>query len=418
MNETKQRILVIDDSRTSVAAVSKALTEALDLPIDVAASHAECSRLLDKYRTHYALAVVDLNLPDAPNGETLDLVLGNAVPAIVLTGTLDRALHDRISSKPIFDYVVKQNPGSIDAVQKGAQRILRNRQRKALIVDDSVSYRFFLNRLLQNQCLTVLEARDGADALHILQDHKDISIVITDYEMPNMDGIQLSQQLRKRYSASRLGVIALSAGRDPFLGVRFLKAGANDLVRKPFLPEEFVARINNCIDQLDAIAALRDQAQRDYLTRLYNRRYFYEAGGALFKRAQRGEMQLSCAMLDIDFFKKINDTYGHDMGDKAIVAVARTVQAAFAEDAYIVARMGGEEFCVLAQNCADFAARLEALRARIEALALPLEGDATLCMTISIGYSAVLPATLDELVNAADQALYAAKQGGRNRVAT
>ncbi|MBK6742255.1 MAG: hypothetical protein IPG66_04470 [Hydrogenophilales bacterium] len=164
-----QRILVVDDSRAIGMAVTRSLASVTDLPIDYADSFKACEQLLTEHGSAYQAAVVDLNLPDAPDGQAVDLVLGNGIATIVLTGMLDESLHARISSKPIVDYVVKQNPGAIETVQRDVRRVLRNRERKALVVDDSVSYRAYLKTILATQRLQVIEAGDGRKALERIE---------------------------------------------------------------------------------------------------------------------------------------------------------------------------------------------------------------------------------------------------------
>lgn len=410
-----QRILVIDDSLAIGKVVQAAIESSVDFPVDYAASFAECERLLSDRGGQYQVAVVDLNLPDAPDGQAVDLVLSNGVAAIVLTGNMDKQMHERISVKPIVDYVIKQNPGSIETVQRSVKRTLRNMTRKVMVVDDSASFRAYLKAILGTQRLQVLEAANGKAALQELERMEDVALVVTDYEMPEMDGVCLTAALRSRFPSSRMAIVGLTGSDDTFLGVKFLKAGADDIVRKPFLAEEFVGRINNCMDHLDSILTIQDQANRDYLTKLFNRRYLFDSGAALFDSARRGDMRLSVAMVDIDFFKKINDTYGHDIGDLAIVGLAKALSAAFGGK-NLVARMGGEEFCILAVNPSSSLDLLEKLRRDIEALEIPLPGNGKLRMTISIGVTDTLGENLDATINSADQALYDAKHGGRNRV--
>jgi diguanylate cyclase (GGDEF)-like protein len=409
-----ERILVVDDSRAIGMAVMRSIQSVTDMALDYADSFAACERLLTQHGAAYQAAVVDLNLPDAPDGQAVDLVLGNGIATIVLTGMLDIGLHARIGSKPIVDYVVKQNPGAIETVQRDIRRILRNRRRKALVVDDSASYRAYLKTILAIQRLQVIEAGSGTEAMTLLERDHDISLVVTDFEMPGMDGVHLTATLRNSFSSTELAVVGLSGAEDTFLGVRFLKAGANDLVRKPFLLEEFVGRINTCLDHLDDVQTIRDQANRDYLTYLYNRRYLFESGCMLHKSALRGQIQLMVAVLDVDYFKKINDSYGHDVGDRALVALAKLLQAN-SRGTDIVARLGGEEFCLVAVNVGEVEPYLERLREKIAALELPVE-EGVLRMTASIGATTYLDDSLEEMINHADKALYQAKDTGRNRV--
>ncbi len=409
------RILIVDDSATIGRVVTQAVSSVVDLPVDYARSLTECEQLLSEHHHQYRVAVVDLSLPDAPDGEAVDMVLSFGIATIVLTGSLDSETHDRISAKPIVDYVTKQHPGSIAIVQKSVLHTLRNMTCKVLIVDGSSSFRTYIKTILLTQRLQVVEADSSEAALHAIDQQQDISVVITDYDIPDMDGISLCMKLRSNHASTKLAIIGVTGSKDGFVGVRFFKAGADDIMRKPFLVEEFTSRVNARLDYLESLRTIQDQAHRDYLTKLYNRRYLFEAGNILFSSAKRGHIQLLIAMVDIDFFKRINDTYGHDVGDLAIVAVSRTLAKEF-RTTDIVARMGGEEFCIVSVNNDSPVEIMERLRRHIAALEIPINDKESLSMTVSIGVTNTLCDTLDDMINLADQALYKAKHGGRNQV--
>jgi len=409
------RILVVDDSATVGMVVKNAVKSVVEMPVDLARSFAACKKLLDDFPGMYQVAVVDLNLPDAADGEAVDLALSCGVATIVLTGSMDPNTHERISAKPIVDYVTKQSPGSIAIVQKSVLHTLRNMQCTVLVVDDNAAYRTNLKNILLTQRLKVVEANSAAAALLEIEKRGDIAVVVTAYEMPEMDGVDLCMKLRSNFPSTKLAIIGITGSTNDFAGVRFFKAGADDIIHKPFLIEEFVSRINARLDYLDSLRTIQEQANRDYLTKLYNRRYLFEAGNALFSSAKRGHIQVLIAMIDIDFFKRINDTYGHDIGDKAIVSVAQAITRHF-RTTDIVARMGGEEFCIIAVNNASAEETMNRLRVYIEGMAIPLDDTKSINLTVSIGVCTVLANTLDEMINHSDEALYKAKQSGRNQV--
>jgi diguanylate cyclase (GGDEF)-like protein len=286
---------------------------------------------------------------------------------------------------------------------------------KVLVVESDPAHRAHLKNILLTQRLEVIEAGSAARALQLIEQQSDISVVVTAYEMPEMDGVNLCMKLRANFSSSKLAIIGITNSANDFSGVRFFKAGADDIIHKPFLVEEFVSRINARLDYLDSLRIIQEQANRDYLTKLYNRRYLYEMGNILFSNAKRSSIQLMVAMIDIDFFKRINDTYGHDVGDMAIVAVAQAIARSF-RTSDIVARMGGEEFCVVAVNNNAPVETMNRLRLNIEALAIPLNETESIHLTVSIGISMTLADTLDVMINKSDEALYKAKQNGRNQV--
>lgn len=411
----KKRVLIVDDSATIGMVVKSAITSICDMQIDLARSLASCNQLLAENGELYQVAVVDLSLPDAKDGEAVDMVLSHGVATIVLTGSLDNETHERISAKPIVDYVTKQSPGSISIVQKSVAHTLRNMKSKVLVVEKDPALREHLKNILLIQRLEVSVADSGKAALQQMEQRNDISVVVTAYELGDMDGVDLCMKLRANFPSNKLAIMGITNTANDFSGVRFFKAGTDDIIHKPFLVEEFVSRINARLDYLDSLRIIQEQANRDYLTKLYNRRYLYEMGNALFSSAKRNSIQIMVAVLDIDFFKKINDTHGHDVGDMAIVAVAQTILKGF-RTTDIVARMGGEEFCVLAVNNNAPVETMNRLRQNIEALAIPVSDTESLHLTVSIGVTCTLADSLDAMINKADEALYKAKQNGRNQV--
>ena len=414
-NKGTGRILIVDDSATVAMVVKNAVKSVVDIPVDLARSFAACKKLLEDFPDQYQVAVVDLNLPDAADGEAVDMTLSCGVATIVLTGSMDSSTHERISAKPIVDYVTKQSPGSIAIVQKSVLHTLRNMKCKVLIVEQDPAYRTYLKNILLTQKLEVIEADNAQTALLKMEESSEISVVVTASEMPEMDGVNLCMKLRANFSSSKLAIIGITNSPNDFSGVRFFKAGADDIIHKPFLIEELVSRVNARLDYMDSLRIIQEQANRDYLTKLYNRRYLYEMGNALFSSAKRNNIQIMIAMVDIDFFKRINDTYGHDIGDIAIVSVAETISKSF-RSSDIVARMGGEEFCIVAVNNDAPLETMNRLRLHIEGLAIPLDEKESIHLTVSIGITTTLPDTLDEMINRSDEALYKAKQSGRNQV--
>ncbi|MGV8935329.1 MAG: diguanylate cyclase [Gallionellaceae bacterium] len=411
-----KRILVVDDSATIGMVVKNAINSAVeDVTVDLARSLAACKQLLDEHHESYLVAVVDLSLPDAKDGEAVDMVLESGIATIVLTGSLDNSTHERISAKPIVDYVTKQSPGSIAIVQKSVLHTLRNMQSKVLIVEHDPAYRAHLKNILITQRLEVIEADTAARALSEMEKRDDVAVIVTAYDIPDLDGVDLCMKLRANFPSTKLAIIGITATANDFSGVRFFKAGADDIIHKPFLTEEFVSRINARLDYLDSLRIIQEQANRDYLTKLYNRRYLYEMGNALFSSAKRKSIQLMIAMIDIDFFKRINDTHGHDVGDLAIVAVAQAILKSF-RTSDIVARMGGEEFCIVAVNNNAPEETMNRIRRNIEGLAIPISDKEALHLTVSIGVTLTLTDTLDEMINRSDEGLYKAKQNGRNQV--
>jgi diguanylate cyclase (GGDEF)-like protein len=361
-------------------------------------------------------AVMGLVLPDALDGEVVDLAIDKNIPSIVLTGSFDEKTRKKIAGKCILDYIVKQDMDSFKSVRQLINRIYLNRDIKVLIVDDSRSVRSQYKFLLRSHLYNVIEAEDGRQALDILQTHPDIRLVLTDYNMPNMDGFEFVHQARKCVSKNQTAIIGISSLQDRILSAKFLKLGANDFLSSPFLTEEFYARITQNIEMVEMFETLKDAAIRDPLTRLFNRRYFFETGQGIFKKSKETGTVLAAAMIDIDYFKKINDRYGHDTGDVALKCVSDVLSENMGKN-HILARLGGEEFCVLAPGAdeADADSFFDGIRKKIEASEINYK-DNSIKVTVSMGISHNFHNSLEEMLNHADEMLYQAKRNGRNQV--
>ena len=211
MVDEKQCILIVEDSRTYAELLHRQINRQLDFEVLRAADLATARQLIEAHKERIFVAILDLNLPDAPDGEVVDLVLENGISAIVLTATFDNAVREKVVSKSIIDYVVKENVHDLDYVVKLIRRAVRNQQTKILIVDDSGTYRYVLKNQLLPYKFQILEAENGRAALEVLQQNEDIQLVITDNQMPVMDGFELITEIRKSHPREQLSVIGLSA---------------------------------------------------------------------------------------------------------------------------------------------------------------------------------------------------------------
>lgn len=407
-----ERILLVEDS----IALSTLLTQRLEE--ETGAIVARCGSLAQA-RTNIAegkflLALTGLNLPDAPNGEILDLLVEKEIPTIVFTAMFDAETRDRCTGKKIVDYIVKDGTKTVDKVVQTVTRILANSAHKILVVDDARAARSELVEILIRQNFQVLEARSGRQALEILTADEAIDIVITDHHMADMDGYELTSRIRQTRNSEQLRIIGISSSSDRLLSASFLKAGASDFIYRPFVHEELKCRIDNNVETLAQLNHLRRLAERDYLTGLANRRHFFST----MRQHARQPMQGSIALLDIDHFKTVNDTYGHDAGDAVLQTISAVMADMCAPAKHMPARIGGEEFAIYLNQQDAFQAHsfCEELRNRIGGLAIAA-GSRSISATISIGVVEFEPdETFENQLNAADQLLYLAKAKGRNRV--
>jgi two-component system chemotaxis family response regulator WspR len=276
----------------------------------------------------------------------------------------------------------------------------------------------------------ILEAPDGEAGLR-LADKAEPDLVLCDLVMPGLDGLGFLDRFRARERNRNIPVLMLSGEDAAETKVESFTRGANDYIVKPCSPAELVARVRNYLrlkqlqDDLEQKnrelelknAELAEMSITDALTGLHNRRFFLERASEEFARARRTKRSLGVLLVDADHFKAINDTYGHQQGDRVLVAIARAIANA-TRQGDVVARFGGEEFVVLLPEVDDAAAVKVG-----EKLLSAVSTSEVACLdgrpiTVSVGASTYPQAGIDSvdgLVSCADQALYRAKRGGRNR---
>lgn len=414
-------ILLIDDSKMITDLLSKTIT--LQLGVRTVQTHdaTEARSLIEESSGKIIAVVTNINIKGAQPGEMADFSLGKHIPTVLLTATLNDQTRQQLLNRSAIGYVLKQ-PQSFDQVINLLRPLLYKKPPKILIVDDNKMGLIMQERLLKAMRLDTVCALNGQEALDTLREHPDVSLVVTDQEMPVMNGLQLVSELRKTHAREDLAIIGVSAVDQKMLSVQFLKQGASDFLYKPFIEEEYQWRVLQNIELISNFQRLRDHAYRDFLTGLYNRNYFFGHVSKTFEKCKENNRPFLIAMLDIDHFKKINDTYGHSVGDRAIAHLAAILKEEF-PDATLT-RFGGEEFCVVLSPPDNTSPsphdRFEAFRKRVEQSPVEASHNAisTITFTISIGLLTKPCNTLEDTISKADDLLYAAKNKGRNCTVT
>ncbi len=308
-----------------------------------------------------------------------------------------------------------------DGDRRGDDRV---RPHTILVADDSVATRRILGRALTSGGYVVREAGNGAEALAACRvDPPDLMLL--DVDMPVMDGMATLRALKADAALSGLPVLFLSARTGAQDAATGLELGAQDYVRKPCEPAELCARVAAALrakaqqDMLSRQAqALDELSATDALTLLGNRRRF--ASWVDNTRAARGpDAALAVFVIDVDHFKRVNDEHGHAVGDVILRGVAERVRRVVESTGDVLVRWGGEEFVALALDVPDAAAAIEfgeRVRAVVGAEPFAIGDHRKLDVTVSVGCAAGHLGDVDTLVARADEALYAAKRAGRNRV--
>jgi diguanylate cyclase (GGDEF)-like protein len=408
-----QRLLVIEDSKP-IATVIKQIARSLKYEVVVATSLAELEELLST-DTDFFAATIDYALPDALDGEAIPCVLSHGIPGVVMTGKMDDATRQKILSQPVIDYIPKENSQAFLYLKRVLHWQQTNKENAILVVDDSSAARNHIVELLKRRNFTVYTANNGVQAVERLAQHSDVKMVITDMEMPEMDGIELTNEIRKKYSREQLAVIGISGASNGIHSARFIKNGADDFLRKPFCPEEFYCRITQNIESLNNIAKIQHAANTDYLTDLANRRAFFRSADQRIAEYTKRKVPYALAMIDIDHFKQVNDNYGHEAGDQVLKVIALYMRKHFG--AGLTARLGGEEFAVLIHgvDSDQLYNKLDDFRREIAVSSMPA-GDTQISTSISLGVVFDSTEALSQQMNLADSALYFAKENGRNQV--
>ncbi len=307
-----------------------------------------------------------------------------------------------------------------------------------LVVDDTPANLLLLTQLLSAQAYDVRPVTQGSQAVETARSIKP-DLILLDIRMPGVDGYAVCQQLKADPTTQHIPVIFVSALDDTEDKVRAFQYGGVDYVTKPFQSAEVLARVRTHLelarvraelaranaelaqknDELrNALEREREMARIDWLTGVFNRSHLFTLATQEFFVAQRYDQPLSICMFDIDHFKQINDRYGHLIGDQVLRVVAQTARHQI-RAADSLGRFGGEEFIILLPNTRVTAGVMlaERLRAALAELRVST-AKGEISVTISAGVAERLPAdeTIDRVIDRADQALYAAKQQGRNCV--
>jgi len=409
------RILLIEDQKSIANMTARLLEQRLGCHVTVASTYQAAKGLLENTVNQYFLTISDLNLPDASNGEVIDLLIEHQQAIVAITGFFDQKLHKELSQKGVIDYVLKKNINAYDYLVRLISRLYFNQLIKVLVIDDSEFIQKVTGAYLERQFLTVIYAKNGVEGLALLPQHPDLKLILVDAEMPEMDGLTFTAKARQYKDQNNLCIIGFSSLEKVDLSAQFLKHGANDFIAKPFSYDELTCRVNQNLNMLSYIEEIDRVANLDFLTQLPNRRSFFQLGEPLLKEATEHKQHLVVAIMDIDHFKSINDKYGHDCGDEVLKEVAVSIKTIFKE--HIVARIGGEEFGLIisVKNFSESSALIDRFMQSIHEQSISYQNE-VIKLTVSIGATYIIKNNLDATLKLADEHLYLAKMAGRNQV--
>ena len=292
-----------------------------------------------------------------------------------------------------------------------------------LIVEDDPAIRNSIHEFIGMAGYKSFETSSAEEALEILKTNT-IHLVITDIRLPGMNGLELTDLIKNSYDTD---VIVMTAYIGDYSYEEAISKGASDFVSKPIRFEELLLRLRRVLRERNItkeralmLARLQDLAITDGLTKLYNSRYFYKQLDSEVNRAKRYNHPLTLLFMDIDYFKRYNDTYGHLEGDKVLVSIGKIIKSCLRkmDTAY---RYGGEEFTVILPetNRGEVMTVAKRIKDAMENEKFSPQSEKSISITISIGATEYCPGErISALVQRADKAMYLSKQRGRNQIST
>ena len=410
MHESLRKVLVIEDSVTSMKVIKHLIKNAGLEPVG-AGTLEDAKRLVaNSSPEDYLCSVVDYSLPDALDGEAIDFTLESSIPTVVITGRSDEATRSSVLSKNVVDYIPKENAQVFEYLGRLVKRLDKNRDIGVLVVDDSRLSRSMITSLLGRHNFLTYEAEDGEEGLAALRQYKNIKLVLTDENMPNMTGLEMVAEIRRTISKDDLAIIGLSGNGSSALSARFIKSGANDYLNKPYCHEEFFCRVMQNIENIENIEAIRRASNTDYLTGLPNRRHFFTRINANLKIAPSNVM---LGIIDVDMVKRINEHFGYEAGDEMLKEIAGMLARQFKQSH--ISRFGGEEFCVYSsgQTPESVITLYESFLDDVANKAMLFEGEKVRC-AVNIGLTGDFNGDIKQTLRIAGANLEQAKERGEN----
>ncbi|RKE84409.1 response regulator [Rhizobium sp. AG855] len=255
------RIILGEDSNVFTQMISQRLRELMGVDVEICRTFEDLQMANELSDEPVTLAISNINLPGAENGEALEYLIDCNIPTIVFTGTFHDEIREKLLAKDIVDYILKDNIFAVEMLAESVYRFLTNHRHHVLIVDDSATARALLSSRLKRYNFRVSLADSGAKAIEILKANSDIGLVVTDYNMPDIDGFELTRRIRAVRGSHELRIIGVSSSTNRLLSARFLKVGGNDFMLRPFIDEEFYCRVNQNLDTLVQIKAAQARSK-------------------------------------------------------------------------------------------------------------------------------------------------------------
>lgn len=407
-----RKILLVDDNKMLSKLLAKKIQSALNYEVDVVHTMAEAKAMLNN---EYFLSFVDLCLPDAMNGEIVDIV-AEKIPTIVLTASNDTNKREEFMHKNILDYIFKESDTCVEQILESISTLSYFAKTKVILAMAKLPERNEIKKFLSQRLFNVLAAAHGEEALQYLEDNNDTKLIIADAKMPVVNGEELLTEVRTNYNDDDLAVVLLGE-KDNVMEARVLKNGANDYLIKPLCKELFNCRLDRVLNYMQDKKFIRAYNNLDHISGLNDHYTFRSEVEDYLNDIATQEQEFAFAFLDIDELKNINDEYGFEVGDN-IIKICADEMVAETKGRDVLGRYSADKFGILLKNINQERALkiLSRIRVNIKKAGILINLD-ELFFTASIGVVfANSGAKLDDLVEKATKALSAAKNNGKDRI--
>lgn len=392
------------------------VVDTLGVQADAVNTSSAVKKLLGNQHSDYVLAIVDTRLPDAPNGEVLETLKEHRIPTIAISSNVTEPVAEKLLDRHIIDCVLRRSDEDLDIVADIVKRTLLNSERKIIYYSHNDFNRKSIREMLDIHRYTIIDVRSEVEVRRQLGNHPDTTLVLIDDSVTEDDELGLINSLRQQYRREDLGVITICKEADSNRSARMLKAGANDVLNKPVQTSEFYYRIRQCVESVERVREIKFSNVRDTLTGVYNRDYLFDVGEKMYASAQRGDISLTMAMLQIDNFDQLTVEYGIDASNQILKTIAPLLQSELRKND-VVARYNAGTFVALASNVGDHNAIMILERIRQLIAKTPVHcGASVLNITGSIGATTYPDETFIAMIGNAQKSLAQAIENGHNSV--
>ncbi|MDO6459188.1 diguanylate cyclase [Granulosicoccaceae sp. 1_MG-2023] len=356
------------------------------------------------------LVIADSASTDGSDNELLAALESGRIPLISL-------LEDPVAapapvSANLIGAVDPAQPDAFGQVRSLVSQVVVNHRTRIIVLHENDGQRGYLLELLGGHYYTAHGARDAAEAIELLSLYPQTTLLLLSEQARSSGELDVISTIRERHGCDELAILGLTRKRDPALLAAMLDAGANDVVPTSTDDVELLARVRGLTRQVETASALRRRVYHDLLSGAYTEDYFRDVGQKIFANAQRGNLQFSLAVLNIDGLRAINEQYGADIGDGVLAGVVRLVREQLRETDF-VARLQGDEFVCVASYVGRRNVRrvFERVTAAVSGHGVWV-GNVHLPVSLSIGATAEIGASLEAMLSRAGLALAQARKSG------